>query len=326
MTFKAFLKKSFSNEKSIYLLYIVVFSLATLHRIFFTETPFNNYDIFRYSFSNLLDNNNLYLEYPEYYFDLYKYNPSFAVFMAPFWLLPKGLGVIIWNLINALLPVYAVNKLKIPLKAKVFFAFFILIELLTSIQNAQSNGLMLGLMILLFVQFENKNTFLAALMMILGFFIKIFVIVGGILFLFYPSKKQFILWSGFLVIGFGVLPAFFIGFESLVQQYQNWWQLLINDKPHELNYSIMSFFEKAVNIHIPQIYYLLFGTIVLLLPLLRRQFYSNFTWRITYLSAILVWVVIFNHKAESPTFVIAMAGAALWFLASKKTTFRWSLL
>src|SRR5262249_12786005 len=29
-------------------------------------------------------------------------------------------------------------------------------------------------------------------------------------------------------------------------------------------------------------------------------------------SSVLIWVVIFNHLAESPTFVIAMFGAALW--------------
>ena len=27
----------------------------------------------------------------------------------------------------------------------------------------------------------------------------------------------------------------------------------------------------------------------------------------------LIWVVIFNHKAESPTYVIAASGAAVWY-------------
>jgi hypothetical protein len=31
-------------------------------------------------------------------------------------------------------------------------------------------------------------------------------------------------------------------------------------------------------------------------------------------------MVIFNHKAESPTFVIAIAGVTLWFVHSKKST------
>ncbi|MDR1417127.1 MAG: hypothetical protein LBJ57_06895, partial [Prevotellaceae bacterium] len=34
----------------------------------------------------------------------------------------------------------------------------------------------------------------------------------------------------------------------------------------------------------------------------------------------LIRMVIFNHKAESPTFVIAIAGVTLWFVHSKKST------
>ena len=31
----------------------------------------------------------------------------------------------------------------------------------------------------------------------------------------------------------------------------------------------------------------------------------------------LIWVVIFNHKAESPTFIIAVTGAAIWYFSNK---------
>ena len=39
------------------------------------------------------------------------------------------------------------------------------------------------------------------------------------------------------------------------------------------------------------------------------------------LASILLWIVIFNHKAESPTFIIAMAGVALWFVTTRLTVF-----
>jgi hypothetical protein len=38
------------------------------------------------------------------------------------------------------------------------------------------------------------------------------------------------------------------------------------------------------------------------------------------LALTLIWVVIFNHKAESPTFIIAMAGAAIWYFNSERST------
>jgi hypothetical protein len=32
-----------------------------------------------------------------------------------------------------------------------------------------------------------------------------------------------------------------------------------------------------------------------------------------YLASVLLWIIIFNHKAESPTFVIATAGIGIWY-------------
>jgi hypothetical protein len=60
------------------------------------------------------------------------------------------------------------------------------------------------------------------------------------------------------------------------------------------------------------------GAIALLLPLLKIKNYANHTFRILMLTSILIWVVIFNHKAESPTFIIAMTGVAVWFMTGKK--------
>jgi hypothetical protein len=311
---------------AIYVFYALIVILASLHKLYFTENPFNNFEIFRYSFHHLLENNDLYAEYPAYYFDIFKYNPSFALFMAPFWYLPMALGVTIWNLANALLPVYAIDRLNFTTKEKVFFSLFILIEMITSVQNAQSNGLMLGLMMLTFDAIEKNKPFNAALLMLPGFFIKLFAAAVSLFALFNPKRNSFILSSLILGILIGIAPAVFIGFDGLFQQYQSWFQILVNDKAHELNFSLMTFSERTLGIVLPHTFYLAFGAILLLFPLTKVSAYKNFKWRITYLSAILVWVVIFNHKAESPTFVIAMAGAALWFIVSEKNYLRFGTI
>ena len=36
-------------------------------------------------------------------------------------------------------------------------------------------------------------------------------------------------------------------------------------------------------------------------------------------AALLIWMVIFNHRAEGPTFVIAMAGVVVWYGAGART-------
>lgn len=314
------------NEKNIYWIYFFIVVFATFHKLYFSENSFNNFSIFRYAYYNLLQNNNLYAEYPSNYFDIFKYNPTFALLMAPFWWLPKILGLLVWNVGNALLPIYAVNKLKISVKAKFFFAFFILIEMLTSVQNAQSNGLMLGLMLFMFVYFEKQKQVYAALFMALGFFVKLFAVAGALLLLTRTNKRTFIIWGAILMLFGTALPVFIVGVEPLMQQYANWWVMLINDHPHALNYSLMTFIERALGVFMPNFVYLLIGFAALALPLLRRKKYENYLWRLTYFSAILVWVVIFNHKAESPTFVIAMAGAALWLIASTKNRFRIAMI
>jgi hypothetical protein len=55
------------------------------------------------------------------------------------------------------------------------------------------------------------------------------------------------------------------------------------------------------------------GMALFCLPLLRIKQYGNFVFRALMLASVLIWVVIFNHRAESPTFIIAIAGVAVWY-------------
>ena len=62
------------------------------------------------------------------------------------------------------------------------------------------------------------------------------------------------------------------------------------------------------------------------LPLVKFKNYSNYGFRWRLLVSILIWVVIFNHKAESPTFVIAMSGVGVWYFFSEKTRMNLALV
>jgi hypothetical protein len=292
-------------------MFLIVVLVATIHRLWLNEGAFNNYLIFRCSFYHLVNGENLYSYHPGEHEDLYKYSPSFALLMAPMAILPKWLGLIIWNWMNVIVPFVAVSQLKLNQRQKAFILLFIVIELLGSIQNSQSNGLMTGLIIAAFASFENKKPVMAALLICLGFYVKLFAAVAGILFLFYDRKIRFLLAGACWLVLLGLLPAIFGGFDQLVVHYHNWLDLLKNDPAHDLNFSIMTLTQRWFNFTAPDSYYLIPGMIFLLLPLLRFKEWKNFHWRLTYLGASLIWVVIFNHKAESPTFVIAMAGVAI---------------
>ena len=56
------------------------------------------------------------------------------------------------------------------------------------------------------------------------------------------------------------------------------------------------------------------GVVALMAPVLvRRVRWTERAFRLDYLCSVLVFCVIFNHQSESPTFVIAIGGAAIWF-------------
>lgn len=312
--------KAIGDGRLIIAFYVLTVILVSILKLTLTEDAFNNFDIFRYSFLHLIEGKDLYAAYPEEYFDLFKYSPGFSLFMAPFWFMEPTSALILWNLINAVLPVYILGKMNFSMRERWFFALFILFEMITTIQNAQSNGLMLALMMWAYDARENNNIRVFALAIALGVGIKLFAAVVVLLLFFQDNKVKWLIYSAVAGVLLALLPVFIIGFQSLWQLYISWFNLLINDAPHALNYSIMAFFERVFGLYLPNIVWLALGVVLLFLPLLRNDQYALSKWRLTWFALMLVWVVLFNHKTESPTFVIAMAGAALYYLGSPKTT------
>jgi hypothetical protein len=69
------------------------------------------------------------------------------------------------------------------------------------------------------------------------------------------------------------------------------------------------------------------GALLLLLPVaLRRDAWGDGGFRRLFLCSLLVFLVIFNHQAESPSFVIATCGIAIWYVSSRREWWRTALL
>lgn len=305
-----------------WIFFAVIALVATVHRLLLGQGSFNNYTIFEYSWKHLFDGVSLYNSYPEEHYDLFKYSPTFAFLMAPFALMPRWIGLLLWNMLNMLLPVWAVNKLDLTQKEKNLTLFILFIELLSSVQNAQSNGIMLGLIIGAYAMFGKDKPVMAMLLICLGFYVKLFAAAGALMLLFFPRPiKSMIAGAVFLVV-LGVLPLAVTSWFTLKLQYQMWFTLLRNDPVHELNFSFMTLVERTLNVHAGDLWFLVPGLILLLVPLLRTDQFQHKQFRLYYLCSILIWVVIFNHKAESPTYCIALGGIALWYIISEKTPVR----
>ena len=69
------------------------------------------------------------------------------------------------------------------------------------------------------------------------------------------------------------------------------------------------------------------GVALLLAPLLlRRDRWSDWLFRVKAGASALVFCVLFNHQAESPSYVIAMIGIAVWFASARRTWWRVALM
>jgi Glycosyltransferase family 87 len=281
---------------------------------------YNNYTIFEKSFQHLNEGKDLYILYPEEHWDLYKYSPAFAVVFGVFAIFPDWIGLNLWNLLNALILFGAVYYLpKLSNYKKGLILVISAIELLTSMQNAQSNGLIAGLIILSFGLLEREKYIYATFLIVFAVYIKLFAIVSFVLFLFYPKKWELRVYSIFWMIVFFALPLLFVNVEQLQLLYSSWFNMLSNDHSASFGYSVMGWLHSWFGFDTNKVIVLVFGVLIFLIPLIRIKEYKNLTLRFLTLASILIWVVIFNHKAESPTFIIAMAGVALWFVTSEKS-------
>jgi hypothetical protein len=232
-------------------------------------------------------------------------------------------GLSLWNLLNAMVLWYAFTQLpQANSKQKAFMLLFVFLELLTSIQNSQSNGLIAGLLLLAFVRLEKGDVVWSPLYIMLTVFIKIFGVVAFALFLLYPKKLKFMTYSILWGVVLLVLPIVVTGGDGLMMQYQSWWNMLKEDHSASVGLSVMGWLETWFGYNGSKTFITLLGVVLFCLPLLKMKYYGDYMYRVLLLASVLLWVIIFNHKAESPTFIIAILGVALWFFMQKRETWK----
>jgi hypothetical protein len=282
----------------------------------------NNFEIFRTSWLNLLSGNDLYADSPRH-FDKFLYSPTFAVLFAPFAVLPFWLGVLLWNAANAATLYWGLGRV-LPEEGAFAARVIVFMDTVGSMQNAQSNALVAGLMIITFADLERRRELRAALAVAIGTAIKIFPLVAAVFSIFRPWRvPRFALYgliAGTLLLG---APLLFMSPAALMQQYRSWMNL---QSGHDGGYSIMHHLQMWLGIHWANWPVQLMGIIVLLAPLLQVPHWGDLRFRLLFLASTLMFCVLFNHAAESPSFVIAVAGVAIWFTVSPRNRVSWTVL
>ncbi|MBL7719762.1 MAG: DUF2029 domain-containing protein [Flavipsychrobacter sp.] len=289
-------------------------------------TFYNNYIIFKESFFNLIGGRDLYILYPDRQWDLYKYSPTFALAMGGLAYLPDVVGLAAWNLLNALALLFGVRALPLADRRRAGILLFVFIELVTSMQNAQSNGLLAGCLLLAATRLQRGSPGWAALWLVAGTFIKVYGAIGFCLFLFYPGKLKFLLYAMLWMVIFALVPLLVTGPDMLLMQYHSWARMMAEDQSASFGLSVMGWLHSWFGLGSAKNIVTALGILLFFAPLLRVKWYKAERFRLLFLAHMLVWVVIFNHKAESPTFIIAMTGIALWYFAQQPARWRTALL
>lgn len=314
-----------SNPRYIGIIYIIVSAVSALSKYNRGPGAYNNYLIFKNVLFNTLQEKNLYAQYPDFYFDKNHYGILFSVFIAPFAIMPDWAGIVLWNIANTLVLLYAVKYLPFSSQYKAFFAWLCLQEFITASVSLQFNVALTGLLILSATYIYKQKEVQSALAIAIGFFIKIYGIVGLSSFFFIRNKTKFILALGAFSILFFIIPMLYSSPHFGIQAYIDWFVELkdkngtnqVLDSYQDI--SLMGFVRRILhNADISNMTFMMVGLPLFALPYLRIQQYKSIAFRLLILSSTLLFTVLFSSGSESPTYIIAVAGVMIWFLIQKK--------
>jgi hypothetical protein len=283
----------------------------------------NDFAIFRASFWNLIAGRDLYVLRLDQADDLFKYSPSFALLFAPFAVLPFAVGLFLWNVVNALALFFALRFL-LPRDKAVVAQALVFLPALRSMQSSQSNALVAALIIFAFVCYERGWLWRAGIAVGLGAITKIFPLAALAFALPRPDRVRAVLISILAIIALLALPLLVVSPQALIAQYQSW-SALERTETSQLGSSVMGLFRDAGLAWPAWPIQLLGSAIVLAVLLARLRDWSDRTVRLQFLGLVMVFCVVFNHRAERQSAVIAICGMVIWYLASPRAAWRTSL-
>lgn len=285
----------------------------------------HTYRDFRESFYHLISHRDLYAHYAAQGMDLFKYSPAFALAFAPFALPPFALGLLLWDLCNVF-ALYLALRALLPRREAGLGGLLLIPEVLTATQASQSDTLVAALIIFAFVASERDRPLGAAAAIGAGAAVKLFPLAGLSFAPFQPRPWRTVLFALAMVAVLAALPLVVLSAHELVAQYRAWADVTRVDALTR-GRSVMGLLAAMIPGAWPNWPVQLLGTVLLLAPLaLRRDRWRERRFRLLFLSSLLVYAVIFNHRSERSSFVIAVAGIVIWYVTGRTTLWRTALL
>lgn len=306
-------------------LYFIIATYSWAYKFF--SDRYRNYRIFEGVYWHERTGTNLYGVYPSEYHavDSNHFGPLFGILIAPFALLPSVAGMLLFNLLNALLFVWTIKLLPISSERKLFILLFCIIEFANSVHSIQVNPIIVALMILSFLMVEKGKDEWAALFIVMGTLVKLYPVAGLAFFMFSKNKLKFAIFCIFWLAVLVCLPMLISSKQFILQSYVDWYHSLVEKNSlnvsmaSDQDQSIMGIFRRLTrNPGLPNMPFLIFGAVVFLAGLFRFSQYHSLKFRLYVLASTLLMVVLFSTGSESPTYIIAIAGAMIWLFLQDK--------
>jgi hypothetical protein len=314
------------NGKIPVLLWFALPVVAALLEYSRGSSSINNFKIFRGVFLHTLAKTNLYDLYPNEYFDSNHYGPLFSVVIAPFTLLPLPVGLVLWNTLNAWVLYKGIRMLPLVPWKQYLVLLVGCIELMTAAHQTQFNASVAGLIVLSYALVRKEKDGWATLFIAIGFFVKIYGLAGLAFFCFSRHKLRFtVSFAGWCTVLF-VLPMLFSSPAFIVQSYADWYHSLVhkndlntfNDPYNFQNISVMGMIQRIGNYpQLKSLYVMAPALALYALPFLRFRQYASIRFQLNILASSLLFIVLYSSGSESPTFIIAVTGVAIWFFAKE---------
>jgi hypothetical protein len=314
-----------SNYKTIIILYFLVATVAPL--IQYYQGRINNFIIFQQSTIHFFERVNMYIKYPKIHFDVFLYNPTFALLFAPFAFLNTLLGILLWELFVVFIYFISIYLMPIEKKAKIFVYYFVLIALVPSVQQCQTNPLLIAFILFSFIYLECEQFFKSAFFPCMGFFIKGYGAISGVFFLLKKPKVKTFLYMALWFFLLLLLPLLWYSPKNFIVLYEQWKTSLLQDYSIDQGTSIMGFINSVTNWNVPVLPVQIAGIVLLLFTIVYLSVtkkYEHYKYEV--LAYITIWVLIFNHSAEPNTYLISITGIAVWFTQSSKSKIEKALI
>ncbi|WP_223598679.1 glycosyltransferase family 87 protein [Chryseobacterium sp. GVT01B] len=315
------------NPKYIFGVYLIISVVTAISKYLRGDYAINNYLIFKNVFFNTVNQKNLFIHYPDLYFDLNHYGVFFSALIAPFAMMPDWLGISLWNIANTFIFIYGIYKLPFSDSKKAIFGLLCLQEYITAALSLQFNVALTGLLLLSAVYIYERKEVKSVTAILIGIFVKIYGIVGLTQFFFIKNKAKFILSGIAVAVLFFVLPMAYSSPQFVIQCYSDWFRSIVekNSENQVLgnmqDISLMGFVRRILgDASISNLVFLAGGLPLFALPYIRIKQYKHYAFQLMILASTLLFLVLFSSSSESPTYIIAVVGVLIWFFLQKERT------